>query len=81
MADKVVDEGSEIEKLRAELKAMNARMVSAASGNVDETDHYCGDCGVRVKNADDRCKAHPGTPISHGGLNPLTGKRTLLRVG
>lgn len=72
---------SELELLRAEVSDMRAKMQAAAAGQIDEVDHYCGDCGMRVKNADDACQKHPHTPISHGGIDPLTGKRTLLRVG
>ncbi len=72
---------SEVAKLRAELTEYKARMDAAARGAVDESDHYCPDCGWRAKNADDACPQHPRTPMNHGGIDPLTGGKKLLRVG
>lgn len=80
MADKAIEK-TEVDKLREELNSMRAAMSAAAAGRVEETDHYCNECGVRVKNADDACKAHPHSPMNHGGVDALTGKRTLIRVG
>ena len=80
-ADKTAEQPSEVSLLRSELAAMKAKMAAAARGAVDETDHYCSDCGTRVKNADDQCPAHPMSPMHHGGIDPLTGEKKLIRVG
>lgn len=48
-------------------------------GGLEETEHYCTECGARFE-AGERCANHPGAKVSHAGIDPRNGKSVVIRT-
>lgn len=54
-------------------------IVHRHSAKLEETQHYCTDCGNPV-GAMDRCSVHPAAKINHSGIDPVTGTAKVMRT-